>query len=297
VTPRQDANLKGRAGPMSGRSIIGETTEAFHRFLLDGYNLSENPPRLEEEMKFVPKDREEVIYIYMYRLGQNPNLANVKRFRQAPVFVNDDPENGGEVYYHRPPILVDLFYMVAVHSKFRSDAERLLGWMMLRLNEATHLIYRPRRFLLPDGREVDSLGRSWAATNMNAARTPNAEGDTLEEDETGLQIEKVSLALVDDLTVGDAINLFTLHEAPYRPFLTYRARVALDGSLFKSQGGTSIRMGRMAPIEPTLPLPPSLQSPNGRVRAGRPLPSPTTAPGPKQYLVRKVADTESESEE
>lgn len=296
MNQREENNLKGAAGPMSGRSIIGETTEAMHRFLLDGYNLGEMSPRIEEEMKFVPKDREEIIYIYMYRLGQNPNLTNVKRFRQAPVFVRDDPEKGGEVYYHRPPILVDLFYMVAVHSKFRSDAERLLGWMMLRLHEATHLIYRPRRFLLPDGRQVDSLGRNWSATNMNAARTPNSDGEIIEEDEDGLQIEKVSLSLVDDLTVGDAINLFTLHEAPYRPFLTYRARVALDGSLFKSHGGTSIKMGRIAPTD-SRPEPPSLQSPNGRVRAGRPLPSPTTAPGPKQYLVRKIADSENESEE
>lgn len=301
MNPREDSNLRASGGPMSGRSIIGETTEALHRFLLDGYNLSENPPRLEEELKFIPKDREEVVYIYMYRLGQNSNLANAKRFRQAPVFVNDDPEKGGEVYYHRPPIIVDLFYLISVHSKFRSDAERLLGWLMLRLNEATHMIYRPRRFLLPDGRAVDSLGRVWAADNMNSARLANgtagADGELLEEDEDGLQVEKVSLAMVDDLTVGDAINLFTLHEAPYRPFLTYRARVALDGSLYKSHGGTTIRMGRIAPTDSRPDTTLSQQSPNGRVRAGRVLPSPTTAPGPKQYLVRKISDAESESEE
>lgn len=297
MNPRSEYNLKSEAGPMSGRSVIGETTEALHRFLLDGYNLGENPPRLEEELKFVPKDREEVIYIYMYRLGQNPNLSNLKRFRQAPVFVRDDPEKGGEVYYHRPPILIDLFYLLAVHSKFRSDAERLLGWMMLRLNEATHLIYRPRRFLLPDGRAVDSLGRAWAADNMNSARVRDPEqGELLEDDEDGLQVEKVSMAMVDDLTVGDAINLYTLHEAPYRPFLTYRARVALDGSLFKSQGGTTIRMGRLTPTE-NRPEPPTNQSPNGRVRAGRPLPSPITAPGPKQYMVRKTSEPSTESEE
>lgn len=298
MNPRTEANMRASAGPMSGRSIIGETTEALHRFLLDGYTLSENPPRLEEELKFVPKDREEVVYIYMYRLGQNPNLANAKRFRQAPVFVRDDPEKGGEVYYHRPPIIVDLFYLIAVHSKFRSDAERLLGWLMLRLNEATHMIYRPRRFLLPDGRAVDSLGRPWAADNMNAARVGGgAEGELLEDDEDGLQVEKVSLAMVDDLTVGDAINLYTLHEAPYRPFLTYRARVALDGALYKSQGGTTIRMGRITPTEPRSEPSPSTSSPNGRVRPGRSLPSPTTAPGPKQYLLRKAAESDSESED
>ena len=32
-------------------------------------------------------------------------------------------------------------------------------------------------------------------------------------------------------TVGDAINFFTIHEAPYRPFLTYKARCALEGHI------------------------------------------------------------------
>ena len=105
----------------------------------------------------------------------------------------------------------------------------MLGWLLLRLNEATHLIYRPRKFVLPDGREVDSLGRSY---------DPNVD---LEED--NLVVEKVSLSLVDDLTVGDAINLFSLHEAPYRPFLTYRARIAIDGPLVHAPKRNSRRHG------------------------------------------------------
>ena len=113
-------------GPPQGYEIIGQVTEAMHKWLLDGYELSEAPPRFEEDMKFVPKDREEVIYIYMYRVARNPNLMNQKRWRQAPVFLGSNPEDGGEVYYHRPPLLLDLFYLVSVHSKFRSDAERLI---------------------------------------------------------------------------------------------------------------------------------------------------------------------------
>ena len=187
-------------GPMIGHNIIGEVTEALHRFVLDGWEMSERPPRLEEDLSFVPKDREEVVYIYMYRLAHNPNLKNQKRWRQAPVFMGSEPEDGGEVYFHRPPLLIDVFYLLMVHSKFRSDAERLLGWLLLRLNNATHLIYRPRKFLLPDGREVDSLGRLYDADTSH--------------DEEHLLLEKVSIAMVDDLTVGDATNLFSLHEAP-----------------------------------------------------------------------------------
>ena len=198
-----------KPGPMSGRNVVGETTESLHKFILDGMRDWAAPARLEEDLKFIPKDREEVVYIYMYRIAQNTNLMNQKRLRQAPVFVKQDPnDEKSEIYLHRPPILVDVFYMLAVHSKFRSDAERLIGWLMLRLNEATHLIYRPRRFLLPDGREVDSLGRPYDPTRF--------EGEPDEEGDDGLYVEKVSLSLVDDLTVGDAINLYTLHEAPYR---------------------------------------------------------------------------------
>ena len=276
-----------RIGPMSGRAILGEVTESVHRFLLEGYDLTDQPPRFEEDIKFSPKDREEVVYIYMYRVAQNTNLQRQKRWTQAPVFMNADPEEGGEVFYHRPPLLLDLFYLVMVHSKFRSDAERLMGWVMLRLHEATHLVYRPRRFLLPDGREVDSLGRTYDPNC--ATEDPN------------LLMEKVSLALVDDLTVGDAINFFSLHEAPYRPFLTYRARVALDGPLAASAGGTTVRMERLEPITDRASAdraaaggPNSPQSPNGRIRSGRSPQKPQSLPGPAPYFLRRNADADTE---
>ncbi len=287
MNPNDIANqMRASAGPMSGRNIIGETTEALHKFLLDGYNLGDQPPRIEEDLEFVPKDREEVLYIYMYRVAQNTNLQNQKRLRQAPVFVKDDPESSPNVYYHRPPLLLDLFYLISVHSKFRSDTERLLGWVLLRLNEATHLIYRPRRFLLPDGRAVDSLGRPYDPSNFTGVK--NGEDD----DDDGLFVEKVALSLVDDLTVGDAINFFTLHEAPYRPFLTYRARCALDGSLYASKGGATVSIPR---LENTAARPTSAGpvGPNGRIRGAPPARTPQQGIGPTPHRVRKIADADN----
>lgn len=263
-------------GPMSGRSIIGEVTEALHRFLMDGYDLTEQPPRIEEDLKFAPKDREEVLYIYMYRVAQNAAMQNRKRYRVAPIFMGQ-PEDGAPVFYHRPPLVLDVFYLVSVHAKFRSDAERLMGWLILRLNEATHLIYRPRRFILPDGREVDSLGRPY---------DPSARDEADE-----LFMEKVSLSLVDDLTVGDGINLFTLMEAPYRPFLTYRARLALDGPLVASSGGTAIHLPHADNVEAPRPEPYS-ESPSGRIRSPRPMPSTRVPPGPEAHRFRRMTDVE-----
>ncbi len=274
--------LELATGPMSARNIIGEVTESIHRFILDGYDIAEQPPRLEEDLKFSPKDREEVVYIYMYRLAHNPNLQNQRRYRQAPVFAGQGPEEGGEVYYHRPPLLLDLFYLMGVHSKFRSDAERLMGWLLLRLNEATHLVYRPRRFQLPDGREVDSLGRPY-----DPEATP---------DNDDLVMEKVSLALVDDLTVGDAINFFSLHEAPYRPFLTYRARVALDGPLVASSGGTSVTLPRLDSVGGREEQDKRV-SPSGRLRSGAPQQSQRKPPGPQGHFLRRNADYEPDSED
>ena len=279
VLPNPEGPL---TGPMSSRSIIGEVTEAVHRFLLEGYDLSDQPPRVEEDLSFEPKDREEVIYVYMYRAAQNTSLQNRKRLRVAPIFMGS-PEEGGPVFYHRPPLILDLFYLVMVHAKFRSDAERLLGWVLLRLHEATHLIYRPRRFILPDGREIDSLGRPY---------DPHVKDGS--ED---LCMEKVSLALVDDLTVGDGINLFTLLEAPYRPFVCYRARVALDGPILASRGGTTIRLPSLESKEEE-PSRPNVESPSGRIKgpAGH-LRSTRTPPGPTAHRIRRATDAESEHEE
>ena len=216
-------------GLMSGRDIIGEVTEAVKKYIKDGW-VDEKNLTIEEQLDKTSMGKtDQFAFVYMYRLAHNPNLQNRKRFRRAPVFLNDG-EDSGNVYLHRPPIMVDLFYLITAHAQFPSETAKLLGWLLLRLNEATHLIYRPRKFVLPDGREVDSLGRPY---------DPNVD---LEED--NLVVEKVSLSLVDDLTVGDAINLFSLHEAPYRPFLTYRARIAIDGPLVHAPSGTRVVMER-----------------------------------------------------
>jgi len=231
-------------GPYQGRSIIGEITEGAHRFLMEGWNLDGPPPRIEEDLSFVPKDREEVIYVYMYRLAHNSALNNPKRWRAAKFQVAQEDGSTGH-FFERPPIYLDLFYVIGVHSKFRSDAERLLGWTILRLNEATHLVYRPRKYTLPNGDEVDSTGEAWSI---------DATGDDV-------IMEKVSLAMVDDLTVGDAINFFTIHEAPYRPYVTYRARCAMEGALI--HGAPTIV--RSLPIDPMARNLPPGQRPSGRI--------------------------------
>jgi len=263
----------------SSYEVIGEVTESIHKHLLDRYDLGENPPRIEEDLKFVPKDREEVIYLYMYRATPNLNLNRAKNLRQAPIEVD------GEQFYHRAPVLMDLHYLICVHAKFRSDAERLLGWVLLTMHEAGRLLYRPRRFLLPDGRPVDSIGRDWDPTNLDG-------------DGHSLQVEKVSAAIVEDLSLGDAINLFTLHEAPYRPFLTYRARVALDGPLTSAGDGTVVSLGKPGSLGMVGPPPAergATTRKSGRISGSSP-PPPRRPPGPAPHNLKRMPSQEPESD-
>jgi hypothetical protein len=181
-------------------------------------------------------------------------LLTSKRWRHTRFDIIDD-KGEEKHYFERPPLYLDLYYLVSVHAKFRSEAERLLGWTMMRLHEATHLVYRPRRYILPNLQEVDSLGRPWTGES---------------DDADGLIMEKVSPALVDDLTVGDAINFFTIHDAPYRPYVTYRARCAMEGALVLG-APTLVRSQRANSIEPERP--PGYR-PGGRTGRDR-LPRPT----------------------
>jgi hypothetical protein len=259
-------------GPNQGENIIGEITEALHRFILDGWDSDRPPPRIEEDMSFVPKDREEVIYVYMYRVAQNSALINSKRWRPAKFSVKNIDGSDG-IFYDRAPLYLNVHYVVAIHSKFRSDAERLLGWLMLRLYDASHLVYRPRRYTLPDGRVIDSTGAPWSV---------NADGDAV-------IMEKVSLALVDDLTVGDCINFFTIHEAPYRPFLTYQAKCAMEGSLVSAPSSTKIRTDRLqapTPVE-------GPERANGRLGRLQTPPPKKPVPGPKGHDARPISDEET----
>ena len=125
-------------GPMSGRDIIGEVTEAVKKFIKDGW-VDESNLNIEEKLDKTSMGKtDQFVYVYMYRLARNPNLQNRKRFRQAPVFMNS-PEEEGNVYMHRPPLLIDLYYLITAHAQFPSETAKIIGWLLLRLNEATHL--------------------------------------------------------------------------------------------------------------------------------------------------------------
>lgn len=269
-------------GTYQGQSIIGDITESLHGWLLSGWNPKDGPrPRIEEDLSFVPKDREKVIYTYMYRVARNDAMMNAKRWAQSTLERSDKVVKDKDLLYERPPVHLFLYYFVAVHAKFRSEAERLLGWSMLRLNDATHLLYRPMQYCLPSGQVVDSLGREWA---------PDAAPEEV-------RMERVSLALVDDLTIGDAINFLTIHEAPFRPFVTYRATCLLRGSMISGPGAV-VRGQRASDMTPPAPTRADDTSPNGRIRPQPSVPRSgrSHSVGPRGFDHRPLESDDSESE-
>lgn len=269
-------------GPYQGTGIIGEVTEALHAWLAHGWPAGRPAPRIEEDIEFEPKDREEVVYVYLYRVARNTDLLNHKRWRRAKVSGDADEDTAAHLLYERPPLYLDLYYMVATHAKFRSDAERILGHVLMRLYEATHLLYRPRRYLLPNassaadpaaaGVAVDSLGRPWSADARD-----------------GVIMEKVSVDIVDDLPLGDAVHFFNIFDAPYRPYVTYRARVAMEGALI-SAPPTLVRAGRVDPV-PDVPTP----RPGSRASRARLTPARRIAPfGPQGTEPKPIPDSPDE---
>ena len=75
-------------GPFQGAGLIGEVTESIHKHLLDGWDQDRPRPRIEEDLSFEPKDRQEVVYVYMYRAAQNTSLKNSKHWRAARISKN-----------------------------------------------------------------------------------------------------------------------------------------------------------------------------------------------------------------
>jgi hypothetical protein len=213
----------------------------------------------------------------MYRVGPNSALKNTKHWRASKISLNAAPDTE-QVYYERPPIYLELYYLVGVHARFRSDAERLLGWTILRLWEANTLIYRPRRYTLPDGTNVDSTGAAWSLDNTG-------------ED---VVMEKVGLAMVDDLPIGDAINFFTIHEAPFRPYVTFRAQCAMEGSLVAGPA-SSVANARLA--DKGRARRPN-ERPSGRLSSGKPSKRESLpTPGPKGYEHRPIDDEDINQED
>jgi hypothetical protein len=105
-------------------------------------------------------------------------------------------------------------------------------------------------------------------------------------------MDKVALALVDDLTVGDAVNFFTIHEAPFRPYLTYQARCSMRGPLVAAPPTTI----RALPLDNTQEENP-YERPTGRmtgIKGDKRSTERRTPFGPEGFATRPLEDNPEE---
>ena len=94
---------------MSGATSSVRLLRLCKKFILDGWDLEERPPVSEGKGSIIFQWTETKKLSMSTCIGLQPDSLKMKRWRQAPVFMNDG-EGSGNVYFHRPPVLVDLFY-------------------------------------------------------------------------------------------------------------------------------------------------------------------------------------------
>ncbi len=207
-------------------SVVGEVTEAIVAHLAKGW-VGESPS-IHENFSQPDRDGTPALFVALYRLARGAGSHSCRRPEVLGVPYSEASEVGAKAWVARPPLRFDAYYAVAASARHRSDAERILGAALVRLGEIATLVDRPRRFFLETGACVDSNGAPWSPTTVGVAR------------------ERVGLALVDDLDVHGAAALFAAWQAPWRPYVTWKASVALDGPT-TSRAPTRIHVARLEP--------------------------------------------------
>ena len=94
-------------------NVIGEVTEAVHKFIMDGwthYNGDESPPRIEEDLKYEPMDRNEKWSTSICIALPATRMVKSKTLEASTCIHEIGSRKDGQVYYHRPLIMMDLFY-------------------------------------------------------------------------------------------------------------------------------------------------------------------------------------------
>ena len=103
------------------------------------------------------------------------------------------------------------------------------------------LLYRPVPYEL-NGKLFDSTGRPMTQEGMDYIREPTAA--PIPKSNPKVAMERVSIALVDDLAFGDACLLLKGFDRKVRPYLCYRAFAKIDQplELHKKVGGVTMSL-------------------------------------------------------
>jgi len=209
--------------------------------ICDGLEL--NWVGIHKDLDAGPKDDEEAtVFCSLYRIDDidDMNLPGWpvkqsvmgRRGPQAPDPVRQD-------LLQLPPRFFYLYFILFVESADTDVSNALMGAVMNGFHQETTLFYRPVPFEV-NGRVFDSTGRHLTSDGYRYVRDPNEEPSPGANDK--LVMERISVALVDDLAFGDACLLLKGFDRKVRPYLTYRVFSKIDQPLELRRRADAIRL-------------------------------------------------------
>jgi hypothetical protein len=215
--------------------------------ICDGLEL--NWVGIHKDLDTQPKDDEEAtIYVALYRVDDMDELNMpawaVKPMTRGPA----PPDEKRQDLLQIPPRFFYLYFILFVESQDPDLSHSLLGALMNGFHQEPTLLYRPVPYEL-NGKLFDSTGRPMTQEGMDYIREPTAA--PIPKSNPKVAMERVSIALVDDLAFGDACLLLKGFDRKVRPYLCYRAFAKIDQplELHKKVGGVSMSLFDQEPGE------------------------------------------------
>ena len=198
--------------------------------ICDGLEL--NWVGIHKDLDTAPKDDEEAtVYCSLYRIDDMDDI-NMPGWPVKPEVLGTSgpqpPDLRRQELLQLPPRFFYLYFILFVESPDADVSNALMGAIMNGFHQETTLFYRPVPFEL-NGRVFDSQGRSLTSDGYKYISDPTEEPDEGANDE--LLMERISVALVDDLALGDACLLLKGFDRKVRPYLSYRVFSKIDQPL------------------------------------------------------------------
>jgi len=195
--------------------------------ICDGLEL--NWVGIHKDLDTQPKDDEEAtIYVALYRVDDMDELNlpawAVKPLTRGPA----PPDPVRQDLLQIPPRFFYLYFILFVESSEPDLSHTILGALMNGFHQEPTLLYRPIPYEL-NGKIYDSRGRPMTPDGLEYVRDPAALATPGANPKVAM--ERVSIALVDDLAFGDACLLLKGFDRKVRPYLCYRAFAKIDQPL------------------------------------------------------------------
>jgi hypothetical protein len=184
---------------------------------------------IHKDLDTEPKDDEEAtVYCALYRIADVEDFRSVG-WADAPVHPAPGvPDPDTQVSQQLPPRWFYLYFVIFTESDDSDLSNVIMGAVLNGFHQQTTLLYRPLPYEI-DGKAYDSTGRPLVSAGIRLERQPAA--GPMPNSPEQVAMERISVALVDDLAFGDACLLLKGFERKVRPYLCYRVFAKIDQPL------------------------------------------------------------------